>query len=193
MNSDIILSHINEYVRLNEAETEALTSVLISRPYKQGELIVRGGEPARYMMYVNTGYLMTYYTDKGGLDRVIQLAGGGWWSGDIFSLTNESSTLYSTKGLCSGEVLLLPRLAQQHLLEKYVVFERYFRILFQYYLIRQQMRFVEGYSTPAEERYETFINKYPGVEKHVPQKYIASYLGITPEFLSKLRKKSLRR
>lgn len=189
MNSQIILSNINEIVQLNEDETEFLESVLIPRPYKQGEIIVECGETSKYIMFINSGYLMTYYTDKNGTDHVIQFGGGGWWSGDIYNLNKNTRTLYTTKGLCDGEVLLLPLLAQNHLLEHYIKFERYFRIMFQNALLRQQLRFVESYSTSTEQRYNSFIAAYPTIEQFVPQKYIASYLGITPEFLSKIRKK----
>jgi CRP-like cAMP-binding protein len=74
-------------------------------------------------------------------------------------------------------------------LEGHPKFERYFRIIFQKGLMRQQMRYIEGHSTSAEERYQSFIAAYPSIAREVPQKYIASYLGITPEFLSKVRKK----
>lgn len=189
MNSKIILSNISETVSLNEEETAFLESVLIPRPYKQGEIIVESGETSKYIMFINSGYLMTYYTDKNGTDHVIQFGSGGWWSGDIYNLNKNTRTLYTTKGLCDGEVLLLPLLAQNHLLENYIKFERYFRITFQNALLRQQLRFVESYTASSEERYQSFISTYPNIEQFVPQKYIASYLGITPEFLSKIRKK----
>jgi CRP-like cAMP-binding protein len=189
MNTDLIVSTIHEYIQPTEEEVEFFLSVLVPRPFKQGELIISGGEPARYMIFVNAGYLMTYYTDLNGSDHVIQFAGEGWWSGDIHSITEQSRTRYSSKGLSEGEVLLLPRPAQQQLLDRYVKFERYFRIMFQKGLMRQQLRYIEGHSTSAEERYRSFVSAYPAIVREVPQKYIASYLGITPEFLSKIRKK----
>jgi CRP-like cAMP-binding protein len=188
MNSQIILSHINGLVKLDKDETEYLESVLISRPFDRGELIVKSGEAARFIMFVNSGYLMTYYTDKEDTDHVIQFASSGWWAGDIYSLSKETNTLYSTMGLCKGEVFLLPRAAQNQLLDTYSKFERYFRMVFQHSLMRHQMRFVESHSQPAVERYRSFLTIYPGIEKYIAQKYIASYLGITPEFLSKTKK-----
>jgi CRP-like cAMP-binding protein len=186
-----ILTNINQVVQLDSAESAYLGSVLIPRPFKQGELIVKSGDTARYMMFVNSGYIMSYYTDQLGNDHVVQFAANGWWCGDIYSLSQNPTTIYSTKGLTDGELLLLPRSAQDSLFEKYNKFERYFRITFQNSVIRHQLRFIEGYSTTAEERYQKFISTYPNLEQHVAQKYIASYLGITPEFLSKLRKRLL--
>jgi len=189
MNSDSILANINNHVRLSNDETEFLKSVLIARPFKQGEVIVKAGDPARYLMFVNAGYIMTYYTDDEGTDHVIQFATEGWWAGDLYSLSKENNTLYSTKGLCDGELLLLPRLAQDQLLANYANMERYFRIQFQNTVIRHQLRFLKSHTDTAEERYREFTETYPRMEQYVAQKYIASYLGITPEFLSKVRKK----
>jgi len=189
MTTERIIKNISQYIPLDQAEIDFLASVLIPRPFKQGELIVKSGEPARYMIFVDEGYLMTYYTDINGADHVIALTGEGWWSGDIHSFSEQYVTRYSTKALSAGEALLLPKPAQEQLLEAYPKFERYFRIIFQRGLMRQQLRYIEGHSTSAEERYRSFIRAYPDIARRVPQKYIASYLGITPEFLSKIRRK----
>lgn len=191
MKTDLILGQINQIIHLEDIETSYFESILIPRPFKRGELIVNSGDTARYMIFVNSGFLMTYFTDNDGVEHVIHFAGGGWWSGDIYSLSANQTAIYSTRGLSDGEVILLPRSAQEQLFEKFNKFERYFRILFQNSLMRQQTRFIENYTLTAEERYESFKLRYPGMEQHVPQKYIASYLGITPEFLSKIRKRAL--
>jgi len=178
MNCDSLLSHINQFVQLNDEETMALKSVLISRPFRQGEMMVKSGDIAGYLMYVCSGYILTYVHAKDGTEQVIQIATEGWWT----------NTSYSTKGLCDGEVLLFPKLAQNLLFEKYIKFERYFRIIFQESLIRQQSRILDEFTVTAAQRYNNFIERFSGIEKCVPQKYIASYLGITPQFLSKIRK-----
>ena len=188
MDSHLLLAHIGEFIELVDKEIDFLEGALIPRPFKQGELIVQSGEIARYLAYVNAGYTVTYYTDKKGADHVIRFAGPGWWTGDTHSLSQESVTPFTTKGLCDGELLLLPRLAQKQLLDRYPKFERYFRQLFQTALVRQQLRFVESHSLAAEQRYVKFQADFPGIEQYLPQKYVASYLGITPEFLSKVRK-----
>jgi CRP-like cAMP-binding protein len=187
MKSELILQTIRQQIVLDEAEIDFLFSVLIPRPFKQGELIVKNGEPARYLLFANAGYLMTYYTDSDGADHVIQFTGEGWWSGDLYSFSDEPFTAYSTKALSAGEALLLPRSAHMQLLETYPKFERYFRIIFQKGVLRQQRRYIEAHATSAEERYQSFVRAYPNLARDIPQKYIASYLGITPEFLSKIR------
>ena len=189
MNTEHIISNITQFVPLDRQETDYLVSVLISRPFRQGEVIVESGEPARYLIFANSGYLMTCYTDKDGIEHVIQFAAEGWWSGDTYSLSSLPTTPFTTKGLSDGEALLLPRLAHDYLLDHFPKFERYFRLIFHKGLMRQQLRYIEGFSTSAEERYQSFVQTYPTIIREVPQKYIASYLGITPEFLSRIRKK----
>lgn len=189
MNTAILLANINQYITLDEAETSYLESIVITRSFKKNEVIVECGEPARYLILVNAGFVMSYYTDKEDVDHVVQFASNGWWTGDLYSLAENAPTIYTTKGLTDGEVLLLPKLAHNQLLEKYVKFEKYFRIIFHNALMRLQFRFIENYSTTTEERYLAFRTRFPDMEQHVPQKYIASYLGITPEFLSKIRRK----
>ena len=189
MKIDIILANINRLVQLSPAESDFFESIIISRPFRQDELIVETGDAAKYIMFVNSGYIMSYYTDIKGNDNVVQFAAKDWWSGDLFSLSENARTIYSTKGLTDGELLLLPRSAQEQLFSQYPKFERYFRVTFQNSLIRQQMRMIENYSLSAEERYVNFVNKFPNINQYVAQKHIASYLGVSPEFLSRIRRK----
>jgi CRP-like cAMP-binding protein len=91
MNMDIILAAINDQVTLEAAEADYLSSLLIPKTFRQGELLLQSGEPARFLIYVNAGYLMTYYTDKEDTDHVLQFATTGWWSGDWHSLAEDIS------------------------------------------------------------------------------------------------------
>jgi CRP-like cAMP-binding protein len=186
MSMDILLALVNQFVTLDEAESAFIESLIVARPCKRNEVIAQSGKSSRYMVLVVSGYVMTYYTDNEGIDHVVQFAGSGWWTGD-----QNSPALYSTRALSDGEIILLPKAAQDVLMERHIKFERYFRHVFQHALMRMQARFTESHST-AEERYLSFRARYAAIEQHVPQKYIASYLGITPEFLSKIRKKLLR-
>ena len=156
MNTQLLVSHMGQFIDLTQEEIDFLNRVLIRRPFTANEIIVQRGEPARYLAYVNAGYTVTYYTDPNADEHVIRFAAPGWWSGDIYSLSQEPNTPLTTKGLCEGELLLLPRLAHSQLLEQYPKFERYFRILFQTALMRQQLRFVESHSIPADQRYAKF-------------------------------------
>lgn len=184
-----LLQSIKKHIALTQDQENFLVDSFISKSVKQGEFLENPGEVTRYLMFVNTGCLMTYYTDPSSDDHVLQFATPGWWTGDLGSIQNGTPSMFSTRALAESDVLFITRAGLNQLLEKHQIFERFFRILFQNSLITQQGRILQNLSVPAEERYINFTKKYPTLEQFVPQKYIASYLGITPEFLSKIRRK----
>lgn len=189
METSNIINSISKYVALDEVERLYFNSLLSPLKIRQGEFTEHAGNISKGMIYVNTGCLMTYFTDKQASDHVIQFATAGWWTGDLHSFTNQTPSIYSTKALDYCEVLLLPKNDMDQLLERFPKFERYFRIIFQNSLVTHQHRIIQNFSVGAEERYAQFQEKYPSLEQYVPLKYIASYLGITPEFLSKIRRR----
>ena len=184
-----ILTHITRHVTLTKTEEDFFISLLLPLKVKQGGFAEKAGEITNNFIHVNEGCLMIYFSDKEGDDQVIQFATSGWWTGDLHSLTTQQPSIYTTRALADSEVLLLPKVRMEELLERYPVFERYFRIMFQNSLVTHQNRIIEAFSFTAEDRYTNFQKKYPQLEQFVPLKYIASYLGITPEFLSKIRRR----
>ena len=189
MNTAHLISSISKHVALTEEESAYIVSLMLPFKVRQHDMIEKPGEHTKYFIYVVSGCLMSYYTDKDDLDHVMQFAQAGWWTGDLTSYTKDIPSTMSTRALTDSEVLLLPRANMDQLLEKMPKLERYFRILFQNSMINQGNRIIQNLSSTAEERYLAFQKKYPPLEQFVPLKYIASYLGITPEFLSKIRRK----
>ncbi|MCB0494025.1 MAG: Crp/Fnr family transcriptional regulator [Cyclobacteriaceae bacterium] len=186
-----LLKSISKHITLDAEEEKYLKSILLPMTMKQNEFIENTNEVTRYFINVNEGCLMTYYTDKEANDHVLQFATAGWWTGDLNSFTNGAPSIYSTKALTDSKVLLIPKIQMDELLKRFPKFEKYFRIIFQNSLITHQQRILRNLSMSAEERYQYFLQKYPTLEQFVPQKHIASYLGITPEFLSKIRRKMM--
>jgi CRP-like cAMP-binding protein len=184
-----ILFHIRKNIKPTPEEERFFISLLNPAKLKQGEFIEKTGEVTYNFIHVTSGCLMTYYTDKEGNDQVIQFATAGWWTGDLHSLTTQQPSIYTTRALADSEILQLPKVRMEELLDRYPIFERYFRIMFQNSLVTHQKRIIEAFSVTAEARYHNFQKRYPHLEQFVPLKYIASYLGITPEFLSKIRRK----
>lgn len=184
-----ILAAVEKHISLNDMERGAFLSALSSQTIKTGEFIARAGEPSQHFIFVSSGCLMSYFTDPDGVERVMQFATAGWWTGDLHSFTNSVPSIYSTRALVDSELFLLTKVDMESFLEKVPKFERYFRILYQNSLVAHQHRLIQAYSATAEDRYQTFREKFSSLEQYVPQKYIASYLGITPEFLSKIRRR----
>jgi len=189
MESASIITAFNRHIQLNEEESNFVLSIINSQKLRQGDFIEKSGDPTRYFIYVSSGCLMSYYTDKEGSDHVIQFATAGWWAGDLHSYTKQVPSIYTTRALADSEVWLIPKVSLEMLMEKYPKFEHYFRIIFQNSLVAHQHRIIQSYSATAEERYLFFRKKFSSLEQFVPQKYIASFLGMTPEFLSKIRRK----
>ncbi|MEI9919380.1 MAG: Crp/Fnr family transcriptional regulator [Bacteroidota bacterium] len=184
-----ILAAIEKHITLDDVERAALLSSLESRSLKAGDIIARSGEQAQHFIFVNMGCLMTYFTDSNGVERVLQFATASWWTGDLDSFSKHNKSCYTTRALVDTEVFLLTYPGFESLLEKVPKLEKYFRVLFQNSLVAHGRRITEINSYSAEERYEAFRQRYPTLEQFVPQKYIASYLGVTPEFLSKVRRR----
>lgn len=186
-----LLASILRHIDLSDSEVAYFSGLLVPGSVKQGEFIENSGKVTPHFIHVVSGCLMTYFPDKDGHDHVIQFATAGWWTGDLHSFTQQVPSIYSTRALADSEVVYLPKTDMDQLLEKVPKFERFFRIIFQNSLVTHQQRIIQNFSASAEERYEFFLQKYPSLEQYVPLKYIASYLGITPEFLSKIRRKRM--
>jgi CRP-like cAMP-binding protein len=193
MNATEILGQISRHISLDERESLFFSSLLIHANIKQGDYLERVGLVSLNFIHVESGCLMSYYTDKDGDDHVMQFATTGWWTGDLQSFTKQQPATYSTRALTDSTVFYLPKTDLDQLLDRYPKFERYFRILFQNSLINHQDRIVQNFANTAEDRYETFRQKYHSLEQYVPLKYIASYLGMTPEFLSKIRRRQAKK
>jgi CRP-like cAMP-binding protein len=189
MDTSGIFAQFGRHITLDEKEELFIRSVLIPARLKQGEFVETTGKVTSNFIYVNSGCLMTYFTDSDGSDHVIQFAMAGWWTGDLHSFTKEEPSIYSTRALADSEVFYLPKADMELVLQKFPKLERYFRILFQNSIVSHQHRLIQNLSVTADQRYENFSKRYPSLEQYVPLKYIASYLGITPEFLSKIRRK----
>jgi len=184
-----ILAAVEKHIALEDHERGAFLSILTAQHLKPGDYVERNGEPSQHFIHVATGCLMTYYVDGDGVERVIQFATTGWWTGDLHSFTKSVPSIYSTRAVSESDVFLLTKTELDSFLEKVPKFEKYFRILYQNSIVAHQHRLIQAYSATAEERYLSFQEKYPSLEQYVAQKYIASYLGVTPEFLSKIRRR----
>jgi CRP-like cAMP-binding protein len=188
-NDEQIIKSISRHITLNTSEIDYFTSLITYKKLKRKEFLLRPGEICRHETFVTKGCLRTYYTDETGLEHLLGFSIEDWWAEDLYSfLTNKPAKL-CIDALEETEILQIEKTDLEKLYEKWPKFERFFRLSFQNAYIAQQERITFNLSSTAEERYRSFKTKYPYGEQRFPQKQIASYLGITPEFLSTLRKK----
>jgi len=183
-----IINHFKRYASITEADGEAFFSIAKSRKVAKNKHLIRAGEHPVYMVLVLSGCLMTYHTAEDGTFNVLQFGVKYWWTGDLEGFTNKKPSGHSIRAMSDAEVLLIEYSQFEALCEERIIFERLFRKIFQNSLITHSKRIIRNLSMPAMERYEWFQENFSGLELYVPQKYVASYLGITPEFLSKLRR-----
>lgn len=188
-----ILKNIAEFTTITEEEKNYFTSILQQKKLRKRQYLLQAGDPCRYECFVNKGCMRQYYIDENGQEHILSFAIEGWWTSDMFGLITNKPALTSIDALEDSELFLIEKKSFDTLLEKIPAFERFFRIKLQRAFVAHQRRLIENMSLPADERYWNFADQNPKLEQRVPQKYIASYLGITPESLSRIRKQRIER
>jgi CRP-like cAMP-binding protein len=189
MNVDLLISNISRHLSLTGEEIEFFTSLLRSKSLANGEFLLREGDVCKYESFVVRGCLKTYYLDEMGIEHIIDFSIEEWWADDLYSLLTQTASKSNIKAIEDTDVLQIGKTDLELLYQKIPKFERFFRILFQNAYITQREQINLALSASALERYLLFIKKKPYAERRFSQKDIASYLGVTPQFLSTLKKK----
>ncbi len=186
MSFDLILQHIARYVTLTKEEENHFCSLLNTKKLKRKQYLNQEGDVSKGPAFVTKGILRSYSLDKNGFEHVIQFAPEGWWIGDMSSLVRQQPGRLYIDAIEDSEILWLWKSDLEILYSTIPKFERFFRILAENSLISYQDRLISNLSLPAMERYASFCRQYPSLIQRLPQKQVASYIGVTPEFLSKM-------
>lgn len=184
---DKLIAHISTFCILNVEEEDILRGLVREKQVKRKQFLLRTGDQAQYTIFVVDGCLRSYAVDRNGFEHTLQFAPENWWISDMFSLINQLPSEINIDALADSHVLLLSRACQLQIFDRIPKLERYFRILTENALASSNHRTLDSLSLPAKNRYQKFCTLYPTLINTLPQKLIASYIGITPEFLSKLR------
>jgi CRP-like cAMP-binding protein len=185
---ELLFSKISEKIQLTEAERELAKTFFIPKKLRKKQYLLQEGDVCKYVAFVEKGILRSYSVDEKGSEHIMQFAFEGWWIADQLSFLTGEPSLYNIDALEDCELLLLSKRSEDELLEKIPKFERFFRILLQKNLINTQRRLESSLSHTAEEKYNQLITACPTIPQRIPQHMMASYLGITPETLSRIRK-----
>lgn len=189
---EFFLNSIRKYIQLTDEQASIISGKLQMRKVRKKQWLVTPGEYCKTEFFVNKGCFRAYYVDEQGNQHIIKFASEGWWVTDIESLfTGTPATLY-IEALEDGEVIVLPRSVQEELYETIPQLNKYFRLVYQKALSNTSARLLRTISGTAEQHYQQFIQQYPDMEQRMPQYMIASYLGVTPEFLSKIKGRLLK-
>lgn len=176
------------HIALTPAEQEQALAFFIKRTVAKRQILLQPGEIERYIYFVEQGCLRMFYSDHDGLEHNICFYPENWWGVDQVSFFKEKPAMNSIQALEESELYCLSLSKLEELFVAIPKFERFFRILTQNGFEMYQRRITSNLFKPAEERYLEFRQQFPGLEQRIAQKHIATYLGITPAFLSMMRK-----
>lgn len=185
---DILGKHIRKRVELTKKEFELSCTFFSPRTFKKRQFVLQEGDVCRHLTFVTSGCLRDFTVDHKGEEHIIQFAIPDWWISDLGSFLTGSASTHAIEAIQDSEVLMLEREAREKMLMAVPDMERFFRLLLESNYVATHRRINDSLSASAEQRYLTFLKTYPALVEQIPQNHIASYLGITPQSLSRIRK-----
>lgn len=187
MNNKPLLDYINIYINLTVEEKTILLSKIIHRNYLKGQYIVQQGDICKSANFIISGCTKTFYTNKEGQEHTVMFSVEDWWTSDLGSFITQTPADFNVQCLENTELIQFTFENLEELYTKIPKLERFFRKIIERAFVASQKRIIKNFSLAAKEHYLIFKETYPEIEKRVPQYMIASYLGITKEFLSKIK------
>jgi CRP-like cAMP-binding protein len=185
---DTLKTHILKKVILSNEEFSLATTFFVPKKLRKRQFLLQEGDVCKSLIFVSKGCLRSYTVDSKGEEHIVRFAIEGWWISDIQSFLTGKPATNSIDAIEDSELLIIEKTSYEKLCSIVPNLEHYFRILLENSNSAAQRRISDLISASAEERYLNFLNSYPEIVQRVPQSQIASYLGITPQSLSRIRK-----
>lgn len=189
----MIIQNISKHVFLTPEEQLHFLSTTETKHFKSKTILQNAGQVCKESYFVNSGLLRSFNINDNIVEHVMSFACEGWWMSDMYSLLSQKPGTLFIEVLEDAEVVILTKENQEQLYHELPKLERFFRILIENSLVANQERLMDNLSLSAEERFEKFCRKYPDLLQKVPQKQIASFIGVTPEFFSKMKARMLKK
>lgn len=187
MTIDPLLKYISDYISLTNEEVAYLDSKISVRNYLKGQYIVQQGDVCKYSCFVLSGCTKTFYVDGEGQEHILMFSIEDWWTSDMGSFVTQTPADFNVQCLENTELVMFSYDTIENLYKEIPKLERFFRQIIEKGFVASQKRIVRNFSLSAKEQYLYFREQYPKIEQRIPQYMIASYLGITKEFLSKIK------
>jgi CRP-like cAMP-binding protein len=187
---EALIQNLSRFIVLSKDDIAIIQSLFTEKKFRKRQYILQEADVSRSETYVVTGLTRTYEVDDKGIEHIMQFGPEDWWVGDLFSFLTETPTRFNVDCLEDTQVLQISKPNLQLLYQKVPATERYFRIIIQNAYIASINRISSSLRKTAPERYQEFMERYPHIEQRVPNHQIASYLGITPQSLSRIRSKA---
>ncbi|HKH60777.1 MAG TPA: Crp/Fnr family transcriptional regulator [Flavitalea sp.] len=187
---ETLIENLSRFIVLSTDEIAIIQSLFTEKKFRKRQYILQEADVSRSETYIVTGLTRTYEVDDKGIEHIMQFGPEDWWVGDLFSFLTETPTRFNVDCLEDTQVLQISKPNLELLYQKVPATERYFRIIIQNAYIASINRISSSLRKTAPQRYQEFIERYPHIEQRVPNHQIASYLGITPQSLSRIRRKT---
>ncbi len=184
---DKLIQYINKHISLTAEEEGLLLSKLKRRTYLKGQYVSQSGDISKHYNFIESGKTRTFYLDDNGNEHIVAFGIENYWIGDLGSIISQTPADFNVQCLDKTTVIQIACNQLEQLYHDIPKLERYFRITVQNAYVNAQKRIVRNFSLSAQERYLLFLEEQAEIAQRVPQYMIASYLGITKEFLSHLR------
>lgn len=185
----LLYAHIEKDVPLEPKDKLALAEIAQVRSLDRKEAVLQPGQYSRHMRFIASGCMRSYYLDADLQEHTLQLGVEGWWVNDLYSYLTETPSRLYVQAQEPTVLVQLPKSGLEVLYKEVPVIKEFFRLKIQAAYVALQERTLQQLSESAQTRYDLFLKNQRALEQRFPQKVIASYLGMTPEFLSALRKK----
>ncbi|WP_418264833.1 Crp/Fnr family transcriptional regulator [Flavobacterium faecale] len=189
----LILDNISKLITLTPEEEKLFLSKTKTQHFKTKTIIHQSGTICKDSYFVNSGILRSFTINDNIVEHIMSFACAGWWISDMYSLLSQKPGNLFIEVLEDAEVIVLSKENQEILYHEIPKLERFFRILIENSLVANQERLMDNLSLSAEERFEKFQLKYGDLQYKIPQKQIASFIGVTPEFFSKMKSRLLKK
>jgi CRP-like cAMP-binding protein len=186
--ADLLYQKITAICSISQEDYQFFRDLFTLKKLRKRQYFLQEGDVSKYQAFVAKGILRSYTVDEKGGEHILQFASEGWWIADLSSyLTGEPSFL-NIDALEDADLLLLSKADWERAMEKLPALEHYFRVILQNHLVATQKRLLQSLAETAEMKYNRFLKTYPECIQRMPQHMIASYLGVTRETLSRVRK-----
>jgi len=190
---EVLFEYLGKQLPLSPDEMDIIRSVFIPKKLLKGEFFLREGDILKYGAFVCKGFLRSYVIDNKGKEHIIQFAPENWWISDKGAGGEGSKASCFIDAIEDSDILLIDQAGHLKMLEKVAAYGASFQAGMQKRSAAKDKRIVHSLTADAEERYNDFLQTYPSIAQRVSQHMLASYLGIAPETLSRVRRKSMRK
>ena len=185
---DLLYQKISAVTDLSKDDFDYFKGLFVAKRLRKRQYLLQEGDVCKYQAFVERGLLRSYTVDDKGNEHILQFASEGWWMADLSSYLTGDPSFLNMDALEDAELLMLTKDSWEQAMKRVPALEHYFRIIIQNNLVATQKRLLQSLAESAEEKYNRFLAIYPDCASRVPQHMIASYLGITRETLSRVRR-----